>query len=93
MPSFKERFRPSLKYKTSRDTNPSGTNDSPNAAAVSVASTASAHNSHVLKTDKTSAIVAAAASTTTAGKTVDEHAGSGTLATYNFPYSTDPLSN
>ncbi|CAF3282666.1 unnamed protein product [Rotaria socialis] len=95
MPSFKERFRSPSKYKKNKDTDPSSTDDSSNAvAAVSVASTASTPSSHVLTTDKisltpTTSAIAAATSTTTVDKTINEHTGSVAVAIYHFRYSTD----
>ncbi|CAM2707386.1 unnamed protein product [Rotaria socialis] len=97
MPSFKERFRSPSKYKKNKDTDPSSTDDSSNAvAAVSVASTASTPSSHVLTTDKisltpTTSAIAAATSTTTVDKTINEHTGSVAVAIYHFRYSTDSL--
>jgi hypothetical protein len=66
MPSFKERFRPSRKYKKNKEAGAPGTDES---ATVAVASGTSTNPNNA---STTAGAAAAAAST---GTTVDEHTG------------------
>ncbi|CAF2506617.1 unnamed protein product [Rotaria sp. Silwood2] len=96
MPSFKERFRPSRKFKKHKEAGVAGTDESNNSV---VASTISINTSHIPKTGRASlttvsiatTAVAAAATTTTAttGKTIDEHTGSAAFSTYHSYYLID----
>jgi len=93
MPSFKERFRPSRKYKKNKDAGAAGTDE---ADAVAVASGTSTYTNNVpitgslpSTTVSTTSAVAAASSSTTTSTTIDEHTGSAALSTYHSYHLND----
>jgi hypothetical protein len=87
MPSFKERFRPSRKYKKNKEAAAGSTDES-----VTVNSGASPNTTNVPSTSSAplpTAPIAAAAASTTTGTTIDEHTGSAALSTCHSHYSND----
>ncbi len=78
MPSFKERFRPSRKYKKNKEAGTAGTDDS---TPIAVASGISTNTTNV------PTVSTVAASTT--NTTIDENTGSAALSTYHSHYSND----
>ncbi len=82
MPSFKERFRPSRKYKKSKEVGTTGTDES-----AIVASGISTNPTHVPTTGTSTATAITA--TTVSATTIDENTGSAALATYHSHYSND----
>ena len=79
MPSFKERFRPSRKYKKNKEAGTTGTDDS---APIAVASGTSNNATNT-------PIVSNVATPVAAPTTIDEHTGSAALSTYHSHYSND----
>ena len=81
MPSFKERFRPSRKYKKNKDATTSNTED------LTTTTLASGSTTHGANPSTTSAAIIPTA--TASAMTIDEHTGSAALATYHSNYSMD----
>ncbi len=96
MPSFKERFRPSRKYKKNKEAGAAGTDE---AATVAVATGTSTNTNNVpiigtlpsttVSTTSAAAAAAAASTTTTTSTTIDEHTGSAALSTYHSYHLND----
>ncbi|CAF1023252.1 unnamed protein product [Rotaria sp. Silwood1] len=100
MPSFKERFRPSRKYKKNKEAGVTGIDESINSAVASAISTNTSHAprtgrgslttiSNATTAMASAAVTAAAAAPTTTGKTIDEHTGSAAFSTYHSYYLID----
>lgn len=96
MPSFKERFRPSRKYKKNKEGGTAGTDESANPAAIVNASGTTINTNNVSTTGTSSSILASASSSaaaaaagSTTSTTIDEHTGSAALSTYHSYYSSD----
>lgn len=83
MPSFKERFRSSRKYKKNKDATTSNTDDP---TTNNLASGTSTYPTNNTSTTSTSIISSTSTVSTT---TIDEHTGSAALATYHSNYSID----
>jgi hypothetical protein len=82
MPSFKERFRPSRKYKKNKEAGTAGTDDS---APVAVASGTSNNATNTPTVSNVATPVAAPTTSTT----IDDHTGSAALSSYHTHYSND----
>jgi hypothetical protein len=83
MPSFKERFRPSRKYKKNKE---AGTDES---VPIAVASGTSINATNVPTTGTSTVATSVAAAASTTNTTIDEHTGSAALSTYHSHYSND----
>jgi hypothetical protein len=82
MPSFKERFRPSRKYKKNKEASTAGTDES---TPIAVASGISTNTTNVPTVSTVTTSVAASTTNTT----IDENTGSAALSTYHSHYSND----
>ncbi|CAF4062524.1 unnamed protein product [Adineta steineri] len=87
MPSFKERFRPSRKYKKGKEVNASSTDESTTPTNGTSTNTTNVPATGVAPLPVSSTLVAT--TTTTTGTTIDEHTGSAALSTYHSHYSAD----
>ena len=84
MPSFKERFRPSRKFKKNKDGTTTNTDDTTTSILASGSSTYSTN--HASTTNTSSTLIPTA---TVSATTIDEHTGSAALASYHSNYSID----